>query len=82
MLAYAAALGGRGELMRAGMVEQQKGAQPRAVLAVVKQRADRESIADPMLLRGTVNSLNGLLHLLLLVGARARAGLRTCWKQL
>lgn len=56
MLTNATAFGGRGEIGRAGVIEQQEWADVLAQVVVGKQRANWETIADPMAARAGVDT--------------------------
>jgi hypothetical protein len=58
MFPYAAGLGGWGEAGRAGIVQQQKGAQLFAVTFIGKQGANRKTVTDPVGLRRSIDTLN------------------------
>ena len=77
--ADAAAAGGGRELVRAGMVQQQKRAEGAAMVAVAEQRAHREAIAHPVGTGAVVYTQNLLQHgALSLVGTAAAWGCQWC----
>ena len=61
MLADTAARGGRGEVVRAGVVQQQERADVTGQIVIGEQTANRKAIPDPMAVRATMNTQN-LFH--------------------